>query len=367
MKVKTYQDYLDLFNQKNIDNDFELIEVKLKEKFIIYKHLECGTILKKSLTLFKVRQGCKYCTVNTRNKTMLEKYGVVNAFQSKDLMEEAKKTLKEKYGVDNPAKSKQIQDKIKQTNLEKYGGIAPLCNKKIYEKVQQTKKELYSDENYNNKEQAIKTNLELYGVEYTMQNEKVRKLREENNLKMYGVKNTLELKEVRDQINKTVREKYGVENISQVENIIRKIYETKTINNSFNISNGEKIIYSILLKNFKNVKKQYKDKRYPFNCDFYLPEYDLFIEYQGSWVHGNCIFDKNNKEHLKIIEEYNNKSQYRNFKNKKKSFYKQAIYIWSIRDPLKREIAKQNNLKYLEIFSFKDEQDLLDQINKKIS
>ena len=31
--------------------------------------------------------------------------------------------------------------------------------------------------------------------------------------------------------------------------------------------------------------------------------------------------------------------------------YEKAINIWTVKDVLKREIAKQNNLNYLEIFS----------------
>ena len=47
-------------------------------------------------------------------------------------------------------------------------------------------------------------------------------------------------------------------------------------------------------------------------------------------------------------------------KNTKK--YQQAINVWTISDPLKRETAKKNNLNYLEIFSC-NENDILNQIN----
>ena len=39
--------------------------------------------------------------------------------------------------------------------------------------------------------------------------------------------------------------------------------------------------------------RQYKDSRYPYNCDFYIPCLDLFIEFQGYWTHGEHPFNPN--------------------------------------------------------------------------
>ena len=45
--------------------------------------------------------------------------------------------------------------------------------------------------------------------------------------------------------------------------------------------------------------------------------------------------------------------------------YKHAIEVWTHRDPLKRETAKNNNLNYLEIFSINVDE-CLNQIITKI-
>ena len=45
--------------------------------------------------------------------------------------------------------------------------------------------------------------------------------------------------------------------------------------------------------------------------------------------------------------------------------YKDAIKVWTIRDPLKRKIAKENNLNWLEFFSIDDFNIWFQSINKQ--
>lgn len=87
-----------------------------------------------------------------------------------------------------------------------------------------------------------------------------------------------------------------------------------------------------------------KDPRYPWHCDFYIKSLDLFIEINGIWTHGPHPFDENNQEDLKLLEKWK-------IKSKISKFYKKAIDGWTIRDILKRKPVKENNLKYIEIFS----------------
>lgn len=121
------------------------------------------------------------------------------------------------------------------------------------------------------------------------------------------------------------------------------IYNTKKINNTFNISKPEKEIEILLKQNFDNIKTQYRSREYPFNCDFYIPSLNLYIEFNGHWSHGwdhnKClgIFNKNNKEHLELL----NKWKQRNTK-----YYKNAVKVWTVKDPLKVETAKRNKINY---------------------
>lgn len=114
-------------------------------------------------------------------------------------------------------------------------------------------------------------------------------------------------------------------------------------------SKEEQKIYKILLTKFPNAKNQYKTREYPFYCDFYLPEIDTYIEYQGYPFHGklsNIIlgpYDETNKDHKLFLESLQ--------KDECNDWNRRFIKIWTIKDPKKRKIAKENNLNWLEFFT----------------
>ena len=180
--------------------------------------------------------------------------------------------------------------------------------------------------------------------------------REKSVLKKYGVTNAHQSNLIKEKIKQTCLEKYGVENPAQLKEIIGKAYNTKKKNHTFGKSKEEDEIYNLLCSKYKEVKRQYKENRYPFACDFYVPELDLFIEYQGYFTHGKEPYTgtKKQKETIKLWE------------SKNTTKYNDAINTWVKRDPLKRETAKKNHLKYLEFFNKKDFMNWYNVINNNI-
>lgn len=168
------------------------------------------------------------------NDTCLKKYGSVNNF------DKYKKTCIKKYGVDNPAKSKKIKEKTEKTNIKKYGYKSPLQNLKVKEKTE-------------------KTNIEKYGHKFSQSNINIKEKIKNSNIK-------------------TCIERYNVENVMKLSENFNKQIKTKRKNNTFNISKPEEICYQLLNEKYKNIKRQYKSKLYPFNCDFYIKSLDLYIE-----------------------------------------------------------------------------------------
>ena len=130
--------------------------------------------------------------------------------------------------------------------------------------------------------------------------------------------------------------------------------EQRTLHGTHNTSKIEKEIKSLLKQKFSKVITNKRMPLYPFKIDFYIPEIDIYIEYQGHWTHGDEPYDPNNVEHQKIVKFWEEKSKEINYKNKTKDEYKSAIKTWTIRDPLKRQTAKENNLNWIEFFSFKE-------------
>ena len=90
--------------------------------------------------------------------------------------------------------------------------------------------------------------------------------------------------------------------------------------------------------------------RYPYFCDFYLPETDTFVEINGFITHNNHFYDENNLEdckYKKLLEE----------KAKISEFAKSILRVWSQTDVEKRKCAKKNNLNYVVLWNKNDIED----------
>ena len=271
----------------------------------------------------------------------LKLYGVEYSFQRDDVKEKIKQTCLEKYGVENGGGSKEAQEKIRKTTREHYGVDYSLSSPEVREKGKQTCLEKYGVENGGGSKEAQekirKTTREHYGVDYSLSSPEVREKGKQTCLEKYGVDHW-------------AKSEYGKHKLSEIlssEIVQQKINETKRKNHTFNTSKTEKYIESELIKYFDNVKTQYRDIRYPFSCDFYIPELDLFIEYNGTWTHGFHIFNKNDDNDLSKLKYWEEKSI-------KHPYYKTAIKVWTYGDPLKIKTAKDNNLNYLVFYNLNE-------------
>ena len=269
----------------------------------------------------------------------------------------AKETCLQRYGVTSPLKSEIFKQKSKDTCLQKYGVE---YTGQIPEKIEKTHKAC----------------LEKYGVDSVFKVQKFRNQSLDTCIKKYAsdeddinsIVNIGQLKYVKDKIKNTCLEKYGVENPMQTQyykNLIssilssneiqKKIYNTKLLNNSFNISYQEDVCFDLLKEKYSDCIRQYKSELYPFNCDFYIPSLDLYIEYNGSHYHHYHPFNENNEYDLNELNNLKEKAENSNaHKNGKKSQYDNIIYTWTILDLKKRNIAQQNNLNYIEFWNINE-------------
>ena len=101
--------------------------------------------------------------------------------------------------------------------------------------------------------------------------------------------------------------------------------------------------YLVELFGFENIEPQYFDKiSYPFSCDFYIRNVNLFIEIQGNWTHGRHPFNPADENDVETLDFW---------KSKDNDYYDNAVYTWTDLDVRKRKLAEENGLNYLEIFS----------------
>jgi len=278
--------------------------------------------------------------VNKYKQTCLEKYGVENPSQLKEVKQKRKQTCLKKYGAEHPLQNKNVLNKLQKTNIKKYGNVCSAQNDEVKNKIKNTCLERYEAEHFFQseevKEKIKQTNFERYGVENPSQNIEIKNKQKQTNLKKYGFTQFSKTKKYKEKVKQTNIEKYGVEHSSQnkeikekikqtrIEKGLTKLYDGKTIKewaqdpNIASVMTIRRVIWSgglpketrvncssleIIVKHF--LKKQninfihdkilpeHKGMRKGFKRpDFLLPDYNLIIECDGEYYHLDKEKDK---------------------------------------------------------------------------
>lgn len=289
-KILTKQQEQDIINYYKIPNSIN----ETSKHFNIGRKIVTRILLENNIEL--------------HNKEVLDKIS----------LEKTHKTNLQRYGVENVFQVNEVKEKIKQTNLQNYGVENQFERKEF---LHQIIKDKYAVDNISQtdfcKQRVKQTNLERYGTTTYLTSE---------------------------QLKQTMNDNFGVNYYAQTTEFKEKEYITKKKNKSFNISKAE-IKYKKYLEDKygkDNVLTQYTDKRYPFNCDFYIKSKDLFIELNLHWTHGGKQFENSKEDQIKLAAWIE--------KSKTSIYYKNAIETWTIRDVVKINMAKQNNLNYIAIY-----------------
>lgn len=250
-------------------------------------------------------------------QTRIKRYGG-SGFSSKETKQKIVNTMIDRYGQDNPWKVKECQNRGKQTRLTKYG-----------------------NSNFNNRVKAKQTCIDRYGVDSPIKN-----------------------KDIQNKMKQTMLERYGVEYCTQSDIIKQKRIETcqKRYNVKHFVQSIEFASSKVKHKKFSKVEQYFIDKLnklnisyiaeyknftlYPYFCDFYLPDYNMYIELHCSWMHGGHKYT-GSKEDLMLVEKWQSKGTVQ---------YKKAIDVWTKSDVEKLNCAIKNKLNYFTLYN-KDEID----------
>ena len=363
-----YPNILEYLNSRYDDSDcmtetIRRIKYKLEERPVCKwcgGHVSFNRYLKGSMHYSACC--CSSChakyTKDKRFETNVKKYGRKNFGSA----EKVKEYWINHYGVDNPAKTDFVKKKMREKKKKKYGFNCSSKSEIVKEKAKQTCLKRYGVEYTGQieeaKEKSKKTCLEKYGSEYYIGSKDCLEKTIEFSKQNYNVDWFTKSEEIKNKAKETMLRRYGVEYSMQIPKnkeymsylmssyeMQERRYNTMKRNHTFNSSSAEEELFLYIESRFPKVVRQYKDKnRYPYFCDFYIPELDYFIELQGYYTHGNHPFDPNSNEDLQLIEYY----------KKKYGEDCQPITIWSIKDVEKRDCAKKHNLNFKEVWSLED-------------
>ena len=302
----------------------------------------------------------KYCCNSCRarnkethikaNQTYFKRTGYTHNSRNPESQERIKQTCQKRYGANSVVESY----KGKEGRIKSFGKLSFFQTDKFKEKM----KNVWHLEDFKNK--IIDGFIKKYGIEWYVKSEEYKHY-------MDPIWKSDEFKEkFKSNMKRGMLEKYGVISFPKAEEykiikdkILEKKYNTMKKNNTFNTSKPEEELYVYIKSKFPSVIRQYKDKeRYPWQCDFYIPELDYFIELNGTWTHGKHPYNPNSEDKA-LLE----KMQAKALSGHK--YYLNAIKTWTIYDVNKRETAKRNNLNFKEVWSLQEGKEFIDDLYEK--
>lgn len=244
------------------------------------------------------------------------------AIHSQAVTERRLSTLMDRYGVVNPRQNKEINEKAKQTTLERYGKTCYLASETGISTTFQSKLEKYGDGHYSNRELFLSTMYDRYGDNYFSDesNEK----RKRTNLSKYGCEYVSQNEEVQKKMQQSIAETFqnnygeGISNISLIPGKYEK--SVKTFQKNHNVSGDISCIFQ--LSGFQEYTRNYFKENY--GVEYYSQTDDYKIKsVEGSLKScGETHWTKNHD--LRV------KAQLRYFFNNKSydSSWEIAYHIW---------------------------------------
>ena len=350
----SYDELYDLYINKNLSIEEISIKTNIKERHIYYY-----------IYVFEIKKDQKMIFEQIARKTKesnLQKYGVEYTGMLESVKEKRKQTNLEKYGVEHPMLSKDvsnklvgrkypnkkkfvrdekaIQEKIAKTMMERYGSTSYLGTEECKRKTKETLMKKYGVENTaqipSAKEKRKQTNLEKYGVENYKQSELFKERQNDKN-EYFHILNDKEnfinfLKEKEAELGKkiTIIEISEIMNYSQwyINRYIKNFDLYDYIECHWTRSQYEdEIIEWLTSLNISNIENNKKFGRY--EIDIFLPDYNIGIEFNGSYWHSEL--NKPNNYHQK---KYNALKEHNIF------IYNVFEYEWKQED-LKEKIKSQ--------------------------
>lgn len=238
-----------------------------------------------------------------------------------------------KVGKNNPFAKESIKKKIKDTNLQKYG----VDNYSKTSDFSETMKEYHRTLPYEIKkmvqDKREKTNIERYGVSTTLLNESVISKIKDSMIECYGVESPLQNKEILTKARNTTKERYDRDSFnqrhlnpefilnikdlewvtSQLEKIsIRQLAQQNNVSYSHMCKLVKKIGYDLTQHSYfenevcnylnslgiKNIERNDRSVLQGKEIDILLPDYNLGIECDGVYWHGEVNGRKSRNFHL---------------------------------------------------------------------
>lgn len=290
-----------IYNNGNLITEKDFINIPVMWRYNM-RCINCNNIISK-LKKGKFQEFSPYCSVCGRKFTNLKKFGTTTPAESETIKEKMKKTCLEKYGCEYAMQFESFKEKRKNTCIKKFGVDNPNKNKKIRQKIENT-------------------NLTRYGVKYITQTKKFNDAKDKA-LKEYWNSDRYETclknftkKALKDKDFKCLNAEVEwldkdlwrglVEKSENGYQVVYYTFKCKKCSNIFSDtfhggkipvcrkchpmthSNEENEIFNFIKSIYSgNIEQNNRKILNGKELDLYLPEFNLGIEYDGSYWHNN--------------------------------------------------------------------------------
>lgn len=237
------------------------------------------------------KDACKKCRFKKREEVSLERDGVKNSSQRKEVKQKIKDS--KKYVDEQAALAKR-----RSTCLEKYGSANIAQSDYCKEKYKETCLEKYGVENVSSvdefKEKRKKTNKERYGHEYYLGSQD----RVEKSIKTKIENGQIQLHEGLNK--KEWSQKLGLSH-SHFSELVNKYGWDYAVSHEKQRTGIEQLIFDYLTE--LGIQFEYNKKLDRFYPDFLIPEHNLIIEVDGLFWHSDEV-QKDDDYHVNKRSEY---------------------------------------------------------------
>ena len=236
----------------------------------------------------------------TKKKNNLQKYNSESTSSLELVKQKALATNLIKYGDKTFTSTEAGKKKIKETKLARYGSE----NYSNFNKAKLTKLARYSNENYNNREKAKQTFLEHYGVDNYRKSLQAKKDKQKYIIQINNYSKVFaEVFDDRDKaLSFLANKKYTFSDLSRIFNC--PLYTVSMWSSRLNISDkikhcGGKSSYEDELIDYLQeiginniIHGSRKVLTSNLELDIYLPDYNIGIEFNGTYWHNDTFLSK---------------------------------------------------------------------------
>ena len=299
-----------------MENKCKVCDKKTRNK--VYCSVDCQHKGYKKLIVDRIKKNCLFCDKEFRDTEYR-----INVLGKKYCSRKCKdEHQKYKYvGDGNPSFEREMS----------------LKEKKMRSKMA---KKMWENEGHKEKVQIGQKRFKKENGFWPGTDENSKTKRRETCLKKYGVDHNWKDKKVREKCDKTTIKKYGKTGLEMAIEGLFKYGETSIEKIIKNLLRSNKIKYK---KNFYIFFNEKEHKIY----DFYLPDYNLLLEADGDYWHGNPVFFKS----LNEIQQINKKNdKFKNELAKQEGYF--LIRFWE--NEIKEKNFKESLLKSIKEYGQKN-------------